>query len=56
MQTGQLDPSRSDPSSVATRLGFGWGAYFVILAATVATNAGNIYASALGISQLFRGV
>lgn len=52
VQTGQFDPSRSDPSSVATRLGFGWGAYFVILAATVATNAGNIYASALGISQL----
>ncbi len=52
VQTGQFDPSRADPNSVATQLGFGWGAYFVILAATVATNAGNIYASALGISQL----
>jgi purine-cytosine permease-like protein len=53
VQTGQFNPQLSDPSSVATRLGFGWGAYFVILAATVATNAGNIYATALGISQLF---
>lgn len=52
VQTGQFNPALSDPSSVATRLGFGGGAYFVILAATVATNAGNIYASALGISQL----
>ncbi len=53
VQTGQFNPQLSDPSSVATRLGFGWGAYFVILAATVATNVGNIYASAQGISQLF---
>ena len=52
VQTGQFDPSRSDPNSVATGLGFGWGAYLVILVATVATNAGNIYASALGMSQL----
>lgn len=52
VQTGTFDPSRSDPSSVATTLGFGWGAYLVILFATVATNSGNIYASALGISQL----
>jgi purine-cytosine permease-like protein len=53
VQTGQFDPSRSDPNSIATGLGFGWGAYLVILFATVATNAGNIYASALGMSQLF---
>ena len=53
VQTGQFNPQLSDPNSVATRLGFGWGAYLVILAATVATNAGNLYASALGISQLF---
>jgi NCS1 family nucleobase:cation symporter-1 len=52
VQTGKFDPSLSDPSSVATQLGFGLGAYLVILFATVATNAGNIYASALGISQL----
>ncbi len=52
VQTGQFNPALSDPSSVATRLGFGLGAYLVILMATVATNAGNIYATALGISQL----
>jgi purine-cytosine permease-like protein len=48
----QFNPALSDPSSVATRLGYGWVAYFVILLATVAANAGNLYASALGISQL----
>jgi purine-cytosine permease-like protein len=52
IQSGQFNPALSDPSSVATQLGFGAGAYLVILLATVATNAGNIYASALGISQL----
>lgn len=53
VQTGQFNPALSDPSSVATRLGFGWGAYLVILFATVATNAGNIYGASLGMSQLF---
>jgi purine-cytosine permease-like protein len=52
IQTGQFNPALSDPSSVATQLGFGWGAYLVILFATVATNSGNIYASAMAISQL----
>jgi len=42
----------SDPSSSATRLGFGLGAYLIILFATISTNAGNIYASALGISNI----
>ncbi len=42
----------SDPSANATRLGFGVGAYLIILLATVSTNAGNIYASALGISNI----
>ncbi len=46
----------SDPSASATALGFGWGAYLVILFATVATNAGNIYASALGISNINPGM
>ncbi len=38
----------SDPSFKATQLGFGLGAYLIILFATISTNAGNIYASALG--------
>ncbi len=42
----------SDPSATATLLGFGLGAYLIILFATVSTNAGNIYASALGISNI----
>ena len=42
----------SDPSYKATQLGFGVGAYLIILFATISTNAGNIYASALGISNI----
>ena len=42
----------SDPSFNATQLGFGLGAYLIILLATVSTNAGNIYASALGVSNI----
>ena len=55
LTTGQYTPQTSDPSTTTTLLGFGWIAYVVILAATVATNAGNIYASALGISNLLQG-
>lgn len=55
VSTGQYSPELADPSTVATRLGFGWLAYFVILTATVSTNAGNIYASALGISNIAPG-
>lgn len=50
--TGHYSPELSDPSSTTTKLGFGWIAYIVILAATIATNAGNIYASALGMSNI----
>lgn len=50
--TGQFTPLAADPSSTTARLGFGWIAAVVIIAATVATNAGNIYASALGISNI----
>src|SRR3989442_1630975 len=42
----------SDPSYKATLLGFGVGAYLIILFATISTNAGNIYASALGITNI----
>src|SRR2546422_571543 len=42
----------SDPSYKATQLGFGLGAYLIILFATISTNAGNIYASALGITNI----
>src|SRR5207247_1644679 len=42
----------SDPSFKATQLGFGLGAYLIILFATISTNAGNIYASALGITNI----
>ncbi len=51
VSTGAYNPAASDPSSTTTKLGFGWIAYIIILAATIATNAGNIYASALGISN-----
>ena len=47
-----MAPQERPASTTTTLLGFGWIAYVVILAATVATNARNIYASALGISNL----
>ncbi|MBI2649729.1 cytosine permease [Candidatus Woesearchaeota archaeon] len=52
VSAGAYNPAASDPSSTTTKLGFGWIAYIVILAATIATNAGNIYASALGMSNI----
>jgi NCS1 family nucleobase:cation symporter-1 len=55
LTTGQYAPQASDPSSISARLGYGWIAAIVILAATVATNAGNIYASALGVSNMAPG-
>lgn len=56
--TGHFTPQAADPSSTTSRLGFGWIAAVIIIAATVAANAGNIYASSLGISNIapkFRG-
>lgn len=50
--TGKFTPQTADPSSTTARLGFGWIAAVIIIAATVATNAGNIYASAIGISNM----
>ncbi|MEK6665925.1 MAG: cytosine permease [candidate division NC10 bacterium] len=50
-----MAPQERPASTTTTLLGFGWIAYVVILAATVATNARNIYASALGISNLLQG-
>ncbi|MDO8484548.1 MAG: cytosine permease [Candidatus Limnocylindrales bacterium] len=50
--TGGFAPEAADPSSLTTSLGLGWVAAAVIIAATVATNAGNLTASALAITNL----
>lgn len=50
--TGGFRPEASDPSSLTVSLGLGWVAASIIIAATVATNAGNLYASALAITNL----
>ena len=52
VSAGAYNPVASDPSTTTTKLGFGWIAYLVILASTITTNSGNIYASALGISNI----
>lgn len=52
MTSGKYTPVTADPSSTTTQLGFGWVAWLVLLLATVTTNAGNIYASALGLSNM----
>ena len=50
--TGKYIPEASDPSSLTTSIGLGWAAALVIVAATVSTNAGNLTASALAITNL----
>ena len=50
--TGGFAPEAADPSSLTTSLGLGWVAAAIVIAATVATNAGNLYASALAITNL----
>ena len=49
---GGFTPEAADPSSLTTSLGLGWMAATIVIAATVATNAGNLYASALAITNL----
>jgi len=50
--SGGFAPEAADPSSLTTSLGLGWVAATVIIAATAATNAGNLTASALAITNL----
>ncbi len=52
--TGKFNPLLADPSSTTVALGLGWLAALVILFATITTNAGNIYASALGIANILQ--
>lgn len=53
--TGEYNPLLADPSSTAVTLGLGWLAALVIFFATITTNAGNIYASSLGLSNILQG-
>ncbi len=50
--SGGFAPEAADPSSLTTALGLGWMAALIVIAATVATNAGNLTASALAITNL----
>lgn len=50
--TGAYNPILADPSSASVAEGLGWMAAFIVLFATVTTNAGNIYATALGVSNI----
>jgi NCS1 family nucleobase:cation symporter-1 len=52
LTTGQYSPLLADPSSTSVAIGLGWLAALVILFATITSNAGNIYASAIGISNI----
>jgi NCS1 family nucleobase:cation symporter-1 len=53
---GGFRPEAADPSSLTVSLGLGWLAALVIIAATVSTNAGNLYASALAITNMAPGL
>lgn len=50
--TGNYSPLTADPSSTTVMLGFGIIAVLIIAISTIDTNAANIYASALGISNI----
>lgn len=50
--TGAYNPLLADPSSASVAAGIGWIAAAIVLFATVTTNAGNIYATALGVSNI----
>lgn len=51
--TGTFNPLLADPSSTTVALGLGWLAALVVLFATITTNAANLYASSLGLSNIF---
>lgn len=53
LTTGHYLPLFADPSSTTVSLGLGWLAALIILFATVTTDAGNLYASALSVSNIF---
>lgn len=53
--TGQYNPLLADPSSTSVSLGLGWLATLVVFFATVTTNAANLYAGALGVSNMLSG-
>src|SRR3990172_1057234 len=55
LTTGTYDPLSAAPSATSVTLGLGWLAALVVLFATITTNAANIYASALGISNILGG-
>lgn len=52
VMTNKYSPVLADPSSATVSLGLGWLAAFIVLSTTVTGNAGNLYASALGISNM----
>lgn len=52
VSTGEYSPLLADPSSTTVALGLGWLAAFIVLFATVTTNAGNIYATSLGVANI----
>lgn len=49
---GTYNPLLADPSTTSVAVGLGWLAALVVLFATITTNAANIYASALGLSNI----
>ncbi len=52
VQTGVYDPNHSDPSSLAARLGLGALAFFIILLASVTTNAINIMGAGISLTNV----
>ena len=55
LTTGTYDPISAAPSATSVTLGLGWLAALVVRFATITTNAANLYASALGLSNILSG-
>ena len=52
--SGGFNPLLADPSATSVALGLGWLAALVVFFATITTNAANLYASSLGLSNIFQ--
>lgn len=56
LQTGNIDPNNSDPSSTLATLGLGLVSFLVLIFATVSTNVTVLYGSGMGLLGAFKGL
>ena len=52
VSSGVYSPASSDPSTVLSKLGFGWAGFLILITATVSANMMNIYSAGMSISNI----